>query len=137
MKEVAIYFIIYFPLLRENEKNKHITGATYLFLSATVTFIIFKKEISVPAVMILTIADSFAAIVGKTTDSATFFDKSVAGSLTFFFISLMILYLFVPELGLLIPVVAVMVTFIEAVPLPINDNLLISLATGIILYVLI
>jgi len=133
-KSEVLFQNIFFPLLREKEKNKHITGATYLFISATVTFIIFKKEIAVPAVMILTIADSFAAIVGKMTDSAKLFDKSLAGSVTFFIISIIILLLFVPDLGWLILVIAVIVTIIEVLPLPINDNLLISLSTGFILY---
>ena len=133
-KSEVLFQNIFFPILREKEKNKHITGATYLFISATVTFIIFKKEIAVPAVMILTIADSFAAIVGKMTDSAKLFDKSLAGSVSFFIISIMILLLFVPDLGLLILVIAVIVTIIEVLPLPINDNLLISLSTGFILY---
>lgn len=128
---------IFSPLLREREKNKHITGATYLFISATVTFIIFRKEIAVPAVMILTIADSFAAIVGKMTDSLRFFDKSLAGSVTFFFISLIIIYIYVPEIGWLSLVIAILVTLIEALPLPINDNILISLSTGFILYLVI
>jgi dolichol kinase len=128
---------IFSPLLREKEKNKHITGATYLFFSATVTFIIFRKEIAIPAVMILTIADSFAAIVGKMTDSAKFFDKSLAGSLTFFLISMMIFYLLVPELGWMTPVIAFLVTLIEALPLPINDNPLISLSTGFMLYLVV
>jgi dolichol kinase len=132
-KSRELFNKIFSPLLRE-EENKHITGATYLFISATVTFIIFKKEIAVPAVMILTISDSFAAIVGKMTDSMKIFDKSLAGSITFYLFSAMILYMFVPDLGWILFVIAVLVTLIEALPLPINDNILISLSTGIILY---
>jgi dolichol kinase len=132
-----LFHYIFSSLLRENEKQKNITGATYLFISATVTFIIFQKEIAVPAVLILTIADSFAAIVGKMTESAKIFKKSLTGSLTFFFASVLILYLFLPDLGWLLPVVAFLVTLIEALPVAINDNLLISLSTGIILYVLV
>jgi dolichol kinase len=125
---------IFFPLLREEEKQVHITGATYLFISATVTFFIFKKEIAVPAVLILTVADSFAAIVGKMTDSSKFFHKSLAGSATFFIISLVILYLFLPELGWLLLLVASSVTILEALPIPVNDNIIITLSTGILLY---
>jgi dolichol kinase len=136
-KSEVLFQNIFFSLLREKEKNKHITGATYLFISATVTFIIFKKEIAVPAVLVLTIADSFAAIVGKMTDSARVFDKSLAGSLTFFIISMIILFLFVPDFGWFMPIIAVIITIIEVLPLPINDNLLISLSTGIILQILI
>jgi dolichol kinase len=129
-----IFKKIFFPLLREGEKSKHITGATYLFISATVTFFIFKKEIAIPAVLMLTIADSFAAIVGKMTDSARFFNKSLAGSVTFFILSLTILYVFLPEIGWMNIIIALLVTLIEAMPVPINDNLLISLSTGFMLY---
>lgn len=136
-KSEVLFQRIFSPLLREKEKNTHITGATYLFISATVTFIVFKKEIAVPAILILTVADSFAAIVGKMTDSAKFFDKSIAGSLTFFLISMIILSLVLPDLGWLIPVISVLVTIVEALPLPINDNLLIALFTGSLLYMLV
>jgi dolichol kinase len=132
-----LFLILFSKLLREKEKKAHITGATYLFISATVTFIIFKKEIAVPAVLVLTIADSFAAIVGKFTGSVPFLAKTRAGSLTFFFISSVILFLFVPDLGFLVPVVAFLVTLIEALPIPVNDNILVSLSTGIILFFLI
>ena len=132
-----LFLTLFSQLLREKEKKTDITGATYLFISATVTFIIFKKEIAVPAVLVLTIADSFAAIVGKFTGSVPFLAKTRAGSLTFFFISSVILFLFVPDLGFLVPVVAFLVTLIEALPIPVNDNILVSLSTGIILFFLI
>jgi dolichol kinase len=128
---------IFDPLLREEEKNNHITGATYLFISATVTFIIFEKNTAVVAVLILTIADSFAAIVGKMTDSGRFFSKSLAGSTTFFLISLFIIALFFPAIGLVSVIIAVLITILEALPLRINDNLLISLGTGFLLYLVV
>ena len=127
---------IFFPLLREEEKRIHITGATYLFISVTVAFFIFEKEIAIPAVLILTVADSFAAIVGKMTDSAKFFDKSLAGSATFFMISLGILFLFLSNIGWLSLLVAFIITIIEALPVPINDNIMITLSTGILLSIL-
>jgi dolichol kinase len=135
-KEIRYIFErFFFHLLRVEEKSKHITGATYLFISATVTFFIFRKEIAVPAVMILTISDSSAAIVGKMTESVKFFEKSLTGSATFFLTSIVILLLFLPELGWLAIIIALTVTIIEAVPVPINDNVLISLSTGIILQI--
>jgi dolichol kinase len=132
-----IFERVFFPLLREEEKKKHITGATYLFISATVTFFIFSKEIAVPAVLILTVSDSFAAIVGKMTDSVRFFNKSLAGSVTFFALSLSILLLFLPEIGWVSIPVALVVTVIEALPLPVNDNILITMSTGVLLYIVI
>jgi len=68
------------------------------------------------------------------TDSMKIFNKSLAGSIIFFFTSLAILYIFLPETGWLALVVAFLVTVIEVLPLSINDNILISLSTGTILY---
>ncbi len=129
-----LFYTIFGSLLREDEKNINITGATCLFISATVTFIIFEKNIAIPAVLVLTISDSFAAIVGKATVSPRFFGKSVAGSLTFFLITAIILIIFFPGRAWFAVAVAVLLTFLEALPLKINDNLWLPIITGIILY---
>jgi dolichol kinase len=39
-----------------------------------------------------------------------------------------------PDLGWLATIIALLVTIIEALPVPINDNVVIPLSTGIILY---
>lgn len=135
-KSKQLFALIFKSLLREDEKNKHITGATYLFLSATVTFLIFDKNISVPAVLVLTVSDSLAAIVGKMTDLGKFFSKSLSGSVTFFVTSACIISLFLPNLGYMALLVAALVTILEALPLRINDNILICLGTAIILFII-
>src|SRR5210317_190215 len=83
-KTRQIFIFIFKPLLRENEKKKRITGATVLFVSLTLIFIFFNKRTAIPAALILTIADSFAAIFGKKFGRRKFLNKSVTGSLTFF-----------------------------------------------------
>lgn len=135
-KSKQLFSLIFSSLLRDDEKNKHITGATYLFLSATVTFIIFEKAIAIPAVLILTVSDSLAAIVGKMTDFGRFFNKSLSGSVAFFVSSVVIIRLCLPELGWLVMLVAVLITVIEALPLKINDNILIGVGTAIILFII-
>jgi len=132
-----LFHRVFDSLLRESEKDKTITGATYLFISATVTFIIFKKNIAIPAVLVLTISDSFAAIVGKATVSPKFIGKSVAGSLTFFIITGIILIILFPGKAALMVMVAALLTILEALPLKINDNIVIPIATGILLYLVI
>jgi dolichol kinase len=122
------------PLLRESEREKTLTGATYLFLSATITFIVFEKMIAIPSVLVLTIADSFAAIVGKMIDSIRFFRKTLAGSLTFFITGTVIIHLVLPEIGYMVIVVMLPVTLLESAVEKINDNLLLPVSTGIILY---
>jgi len=118
------YFILVFrPLLREDEKEKKITGATFLFVSLTIVFILFDKSKAIPAALILTIADSFAAIIGKKLGRRRFLNKTVTGSITFFLLGNVILFIFLPQLGLLNFVIVTILTFIEALALPVSDNL--------------
>jgi len=132
----TLFSSIFHPLLRDSEKAKNLTGATYLFLSATVTFVLFEKSIAVPSVLVLTVADSLAAIVGKITNSISFFTKTLAGTLTFFITGLLVLLLFVAQPALRLLIVIGPVTILEAAVVKINDNLLIPLSTGFILYLI-
>ena len=118
------YFIFIFkPLLREDEKEKKITGATFLFVSLTLIFIFFDKSTAIPAALILTIADSFAAITGKKFGRRKFLNKTFTGSITFFLLGNVILFIFLPVLGMLNFVIAAILTIIEATALPVSDNL--------------
>jgi dolichol kinase len=123
----------FFPLLREEEKKQNLTGATYLFISATVAFIIFEKHIAIAAVLILTLADSLAAIVGKSYGVHEIWNKSWEGSITFFITSVIILNLVIPGYMLYMVLVAFAVSLVELLPLPAGDNLWITLAAGIML----
>jgi dolichol kinase len=131
----ALFRKIFFSLLREDEKKKDLTGATYLFLAMCITIYLFEKEIAVPAMLILAIADSFAAIIGKMIGRHKFFLKSIEGSITFFLVSAVLLYIFIPQKGVVILLIALLVTIIEVLPVAINDNLVIPLSAGFFLMV--
>ena len=118
-----IFFFIFKSMLREDEKKKKITGATVLFVSLTLILILFDKRIAIPAALILTIADSFAAIFGKKYGRKKFLNKSVTGSLTFFLLGNIILIILLPQLGMLNIVIAAVLTFLEASAIPVSDNL--------------
>jgi dolichol kinase len=124
---------IFYPLLREGEKGQNLTGATYLFLSVTVTFLIFEKHIAIPAVLILTVADSLAAIVGKIFGTHEIGNKSWEGSATFFIISFILLNIFIPGFTLYMLIVALVVSLVELLPIPPGDNIWITLTAGIML----
>jgi dolichol kinase len=71
-------------ILREEELEENSwTGATFMALSAVITFSIFPKNIAICAFLILAVSDCLAALVGKKMDSKEFFEKSVAGSIAF------------------------------------------------------
>jgi dolichol kinase len=131
-----IFKKFFISLLREDEKKKNLTGATYLFLSMCITIYLFEKKIAVPALLMLTLADSFAAITGKLLGKHKIFHKSLEGSIAFFVIATLILYIFMPDMGFMIVLVALFITIIEVLPLPVNDNLVIPIATACFLIIL-
>ena len=128
-----LFKIIFTPLLREGEKNKTITGATWLFMAQTAAFMLYSKKIAIAAVLILIIADSLAAIIGKRYGNKRFFDKTLIGSLVFYGCTVVILITVIPEIAFWAPLIALPVTFLEAYRFPVNDNLLIPLFTGLLL----
>lgn len=77
-------FFKYFfsKMLREGEANGQITGASWLLLGSLLTIIFFPIHIAVPALIYLTIGDSFAALVGKAFPYGRVGTKSITGSLT-------------------------------------------------------
>ena len=77
-------FFKYFfsKMLRECEANGQITGASWLLLGSLLTIIFFPIHIAVPALIYLTIGDSFAALVGKAFPYGKVGTKSITGSLT-------------------------------------------------------
>jgi dolichol kinase len=124
---------IFFPLLREEEKAYQLTGATYLFLSATVTFFIFDKIFATAAVLILTISDSVAAIIGKGFARKAVGEKTIAGSVTFFLVSIGIIFILVPLGVVKVLGVALVLTIIEAIRFPLSDNFVISISAALLL----
>lgn len=72
-------------ILREHEKTgEKLSGASFVFLGATLNFLFFKPAIAVCGFTILVISDGLAALVGKAFPSRPFFEKSLNGSLAFF-----------------------------------------------------
>ena len=73
-------------LLREHERSEdrfHLTGASWVLIAATVTFIVFPTTIAVTAFSVLIVSDTFAALIGRRYGHRGFMDKSLAGSVAF------------------------------------------------------
>lgn len=135
-------------LLRAHEKGKNIrlTGASYVILSALSANILFPQDIAIISLGVMLIADSFAAIFGKAFGRLKILDKTLVGSVTFFVFSVaVIMYLSYFMNGqimrfdfLKILLVALAATFMELFSnkLKVDDNLSITLVTGIALSIL-
>lgn len=74
------------PLLRQHELREdrlHLTGASWVLIAATVTFVVFPTVIAVTAFSVLIVSDTFAALIGRRYGHREFIDKSLAGSVAF------------------------------------------------------
>jgi len=127
---------IFFKLLREDEKKNKTTGATYLFTSLAVIFIFFEKQVSIPAALILTLSDSVAAIIGKTYGRTKFLNKTVTGSMAFFIVGFVIFFTFFPGMIWLSLIVVILLTLIEAAPIPMSDNITLPISACLLIEVM-
>jgi dolichol kinase len=110
----------------------------YFAVGILLTLVLFPAPASYAAVAIFTLGDSTASLVGGAFSRGGLrFNraKSLEGSLGGFFFAFLAGAVFVsPWLALLGAMVGM---FIEYLPLPVNDNLLIPLVTGLFLTFLI
>jgi dolichol kinase len=90
-----IFMQIFGSALRQHEK-KNLTGATYVFTGSVVAIYLFPKEIAVAALLILSISDTLAALVGIPFGKHQFLKKSLEGSSAFFLSTFVILSIFFP-----------------------------------------
>lgn len=128
--DVRRYFLtIFASLLREDEINRRLTGATYLFIGLTLAVILFPKEIAIPVMLFLTLADPCAAIIGKKYPIKKIFDKSLGGFLAFAGCAVIIVFVFMGY-GLLHVLIALCAAIVEILPVKIDDNLSIPVISG-------
>lgn len=125
---------IFGSLLRINETHK-LTGATYLYLSATITIFLFEKSVAVPAILTLTVSDSMAAIIGKSLGRYKIFGKTLEGSLAFFITTIIIFYICFGSLEPYLILIAALISLLELIPLRFNDNPVVSLAAAVMLMI--
>jgi dolichol kinase len=127
-------------VLRKKEidvKEHFFTGGTYYAIGVFLPILLFKREIAAPAIMIMIICDSFAAIIGKKFGKHTFGNKSLEGSLVFFITGIAIVLLTPKITGNLLEYIYALValfiaTIVEALPFKIDDNIAIPLTFGIV-----
>lgn len=117
---------------RGHEERK-VTGATYYAVAALLTVAFFSERTAIASLLFLTLGDSVAALVGTRYGVHKLFGKSVEGSCACFVTCSVVGWVILRGIGL---VGAVAATFIELVPLPIDDNLRIPLVSGAVMTLL-
>lgn len=131
-----IFFRLFTPLLRSHERQGAITGATYYLISTLLCILFFDKHLAVVCIFFMVLGDMSAALVGKMWGRTKLTgQKSLEGSVACFIVCTAIaLVKFHPIVGITGALVA---TFVEIIPLRIDDNLTVPLLSGAVMHVLI
>jgi len=138
---IKIIFIDFFgPMMRRHEISA-LTGATYLMISSLVCILIFTDSVAIAAISYLVIGDSLAAVVGRSMGRTKFFEKSFegagAGLLGCLAVGTLIVNLPHAELGYLqMASGALAAIVVEMLPIPLDDNIRIPLASGAVMHLL-
>ena len=132
-----IFLDIFGPLLRKHEISA-LTGATYLMISSLACFLLFRDSVAIAAISYLIIGDSLAALVGKSVGRIKFFEKSFegagAGLVGCLAIGLLIICLPKTDLTIMeMAAGAITAAMVEILPIPLDDNIRIPLASGAVM----
>ena len=127
-----VFMGIFGSALRQHEK-KNLTGATYVFTGSVVAIFLFPRDVAVPALLILSISDTLAALIGIPFGKHKFLKKSLEGSAAFFISTTILLTIFYPERLLINILIAAVVTLAETYPMNLDDNFLIPILSGTLL----
>ena len=120
-----------------SELQEFNTAPIFHALGIALSLLLFPSNIGYAAIAVLTLGDSSASLIGKRYGKTRIpFNrgKSVEGSLVGMIFAFLGAMLFVDPITAIIGAVVGM--FIEALPLPIDDNLLMPLAAGLLMYLL-
>ncbi|MFQ6025880.1 MAG: diacylglycerol/polyprenol kinase family protein [Dehalococcoidia bacterium] len=128
------YFVTWLAPLLKSDEDRHLTGATYLLLSAFVAFLFFSQPVAVLATFFLALGDPAAALAGRPAPGPRFFGKSPVGSTAFVVVSLLVVGALITA-GLVqyhwaYLAGALVAGLVELTPIPLDDNLTIPLVSG-------
>lgn len=133
----TIFYFVFGRILRDHERF-NLLGSTYLLIAALLCMYAFSKPIAVVAIAFVVIGDAVAALVGRRWGRIRLLDKSLEGSLACFAACVVIARLY-PGDEISWPMTllgAFVATLFEVAPIPMDDNLRMSLSAGFAMTVL-
>ncbi len=121
-------------MLRDSETCGKFNGATWVLFGGTITVFFFAMPVAVPALLFLTVGDTFAAIGGKLYPAGKIGNKTLSGTATGIVTSFGAAYLVNQTLPLEVIILgAVAAMGVELLPVPLNDNLTIPVFSGTVM----
>ena len=126
-----------FSMLRNHEKSGKYTGATWVFISSTLSIGIFPKDIAIISLIYMSIGDTAAGLIGRKYGTIKIYNKTLEGALAGFIVCLIVGLMIDLNLSKTLVVIgALSAAIIELMPISIDDNLRIPLFSGTVMYVM-
>ncbi len=133
--------VLFFRTLRNKEtsrENFQFTGAIYVLLSALLCLCLFGKEVAAIALTVMLISDSAAALIGRSIGKIKIYkNKTLEGTLAFFFTAVIINLLFWPlyPFGWINVIACLVATLAEVYEdkIEIDDNLSVPVFFSVVL----
>jgi dolichol kinase len=121
---------------RPEELSSYILPPLYFALGFVVSLLIFPQPIGFAAIAVLTLGDGTSNIVGSFGQKRLPFNsrKTLEGTISGFLLGFLGAAVFVPPLSALLG--AAVGSLMEALPLPINDNLTVPVSSGLAMSIL-
>lgn len=130
---VRTFFRQFFgELIREHERMS-LLGSSYLLLAALIAVEVFPQPVAAAALGFTVLGDAMGALVGKAWGRHRFFNKSFEGALGCLCACVLWAVVVTQVAGVPLWVTlagAVVATVVEVLPIPLDDNLGITLAAG-------
>ena len=128
------FYFTFFGNVTRNYEYHRFSGASWVLIGATATILLFDEKVAIIALLVMSLSDSAAAIIGIKYGRTSFFNKSLEGSFAFFITSLIIIISLSPALFIVNIIAALISSISELFSTPtLNDNLFIPVTTGIVL----
>ena len=112
----------FFKSITRDSENNSLTGASYVFISSSLVILLFSKSLAIASLMIMSISDTLAAIIGRLYGSIHINGKTLEGSIAFFLSSVVSVSIF-PKLNLLTAIISVIIATITELYSAVDDNL--------------
>ena len=136
---VRRFFRDFFGQMIRPHERFSLLGSTYLLIAALLAVEIFPRPIAAAALGFTVLGDSFAALVGKAWGRHRFFGKTFEGTAAGLIACLLWSWFLVATGFLTWPVAlagALVASLVEMLPIPLDDNLGITLFSGYVMKLL-
>ena len=135
IETVSKYYYKFFAIFTRESEKKQITGASFVFIGSLIVAFLFDKQIAFIGLLVMSVSDSSAAIIGILFGKTKLFSKSLEGSLAFFITTFSMLFLFGFNVfeNFIISLIATCTELFSTYKY--NDNVLIPLVTCTAIYI--